>query len=174
MAAQRIGRLTAEQQALVAAYVDRAAIWARKYRTCLLPDERVSVAYEALCDAALKLPSGFDYRGYAVRFVRLAIVDESRRHRGRGYRHSSKKHRVRDEIDLGTFLGPDTMMTEIENRDLARLLRCRFHRLRSQERKALELFCKGYSWVEIAKMMRVKPAAVRKMRQRAAAKLLRS
>lgn len=165
-------RLTAEQQALVLEHIDQAWDWAKNVRTCLPFDERRSIALKGLCEAAIKCPAEWKYSPYAYQFVRLAILNESRRWRGPGYRYSSRKERLREYIDLDTFVSREDMMADIETRELAQIFRCRFSRLRNSERLVLELYCDGHQLVEIATMIGVKYAAVKKMRQRAAEKLL--
>jgi len=159
-------KLTPEQQIAIVEHLGNAKAWALRYRGPIPLDERLSIAYEALCEAALTCPPVVSYSGWAKAVVRNRLVDASRRW-GLWMRwHAPESWGVDVAVDTGTDIAA------IETRELAAVFRCRFHLLSNTERKVMELFCEGWQWSEIGRKIGSNKKAIWETRKRATRKLL--
>jgi len=152
----------------VVEHLGNARAWARRYGFGIPFEDRLSIAHEAICEAAAGKPPDFvTFSGWAKLCVQRRLIDESRRWEVWG-RHN----RTERAEDLAAALDRDCHITRIETRELAELFRCRFYLLSTHQRKLLEMFCIGYDWPEIQKKLKLSPQSVYHSRKIATEKLL--
>jgi RNA polymerase sigma factor (sigma-70 family) len=162
-----MSRLSEAQQALVIDHIPNARAWAAESTIPIPYDDRLSIAYEALCDLALAMPANYSYSTLAKMKVRQAICDY-----GRWQRNWHRRHAWLAGVATLDDISIESVEREAEIRDLARLFSGRFSRLTKDARKIMRLTVKGYSRAEIAKRLGVSESTVKSAKQRAVIKLL--
>lgn len=125
-------------------------------------DERISIAYLAVCLAAPEWSRRGRFPAFAAVVARRAILRELRRLRRRPAAGPLRR--------AAAMTAPEPRPSP-DDRDHAKTLWREAWRLQPRERQALELYGSGLRWSEVAEQMGIRPTSVERLRRQASEKL---
>lgn len=163
-----MARLESESLAAANRYIPLAVRTGRRWAAyaCVPAGDVIGAAMLGLCRGAIRWrPDGLPL----VPYLRIMIEGEIRRELRRSGRWRAR------------FLHPDKLWASsehegfvaVDQRDEAEWLRSHLHLLTPRERRAVELYCSGLRWIEVAATMNIAPTSVERLRRQAVARLRR-